>query len=140
MIIRFAYVDLQGDRSSRRVWPVQSVCTEDHVYLDAFCLDARAVRRFRVDRMSNVSADGEPIDEPEPFFAALAIARAAATAYSERGGERSHVTVDGLSRDVGDPEVIQTLERLRGEAARSGDAAPEATAAYAAERVFSGDF
>ena len=94
--------------------------------------------------MQNVAADGSIIDEPEPFFAALARSAEISTPYRESSPDASAVRhdIDGIGRapavrqiihalhgDMPDADILSTLERLRGLVSGYGINQPEDVAA-----------
>lgn len=63
------YYSLSSDEESDRVIdPLELVAVEGRWYLDAYCHRADGMRRFRVDRLVEVSETGAPVDHaaPEP--------------------------------------------------------------------------
>lgn len=62
------YYSQSSDEDTERVVdPLELVSAEGHWYLDAYCHRAGGERRFRLDRMLEVSETGDPIDHhPRP--------------------------------------------------------------------------
>jgi predicted DNA-binding transcriptional regulator YafY len=76
--MRFAYRNAEGEASERRVEPYRLVYTERRWYLVAFDLDRRDWRTFRVDRIAEPAATGQPFERVDPPDAAALVARGVA--------------------------------------------------------------
>lgn len=149
MLVAFDYRDGSGGFSRRKLWPIRSECTAEQTYLDGFCLVLRSRRRFRCDRMDRVSVDNVAVDEPEPFFAALAVPQEADTPFREISDAARDVwrdvdrirqehavrdVVDALRDAMTDADVVAALERLRALVAARGFRQPEDIAAALVEQ------
>jgi WYL domain len=63
------YCDSSGEESSRRVSMRSLKESAGHIYLTAFCFERKALRQFRLDRITAmISEDGEVLD-PAAYFA-----------------------------------------------------------------------
>lgn len=61
------YYSLSSDEESDRVVdPLELVAVDGRWYLDAYCHRADGMRRFRVDRLVEVSETGQPVDHTRP--------------------------------------------------------------------------
>lgn len=63
-LIGFEYVDLRGQRSSRRVIPIGLVQTPTGWYLRAFCCDRGAERSFALEGMRGAAVSARTADDP----------------------------------------------------------------------------
>ena len=78
--LRFRYTNADGVGSDRRVEPFRLVYTERRWYLVAYDLDRADWRTFRVDRISEPAATGQPFERTDPPDAAALVARGVAVA------------------------------------------------------------
>jgi predicted DNA-binding transcriptional regulator YafY len=62
-VVVLEYVDAKGQRSRRRVEPMELSQTNDHWYLVGWCLQRDAVRWFRLDRVSAAHLTPEPVTD-----------------------------------------------------------------------------
>ncbi len=70
--LRFDYLDLNGQRSQRTVWPLGCFYWDAVWVLGAWCELRQALRNFRVDRMAALELREEPFrDEPGRTLADL---------------------------------------------------------------------
>lgn len=68
------YCDASGEESSRRVSMRSLKESAGHIYLNAFCFERRALRQFRLDRITAmITEEGELLD-PADYFALHGIA------------------------------------------------------------------
>jgi predicted DNA-binding transcriptional regulator YafY len=73
--LRFRYTNADGVGTDRRVEPFRLVYTERRWYLVAYDLDRADWRTFRVDRISEAAATGQPFERAETPDAAALVAR-----------------------------------------------------------------
>ena len=78
--LRFRYTNADGAGSDRRVEPFRLVYTERRWYLVAYDLDRADWRTFRVDRISEPAATGQPFERTDPPDAAALVAHGVAVA------------------------------------------------------------
>jgi predicted DNA-binding transcriptional regulator YafY len=78
--LRFRYTNADGAATDRRVEPFRLVYTDRRWYLVAYDLDRAAWRTFRVDRISDALATGQPFERTDPPDAGALVARGVALA------------------------------------------------------------
>ena len=67
--IRFDYESREGDRSRRQIEPYAVMHTDGRWYLIGYCLTRRAMRTFRLDRVSNLEIGAGLFKRPANFDA-----------------------------------------------------------------------
>ncbi len=67
--VRFAYVSHQDIDSKREVEPYAILHTDDRWYLVGYCLDRKAIRTFRLDRVTQLELCTANFERPEKFDA-----------------------------------------------------------------------
>src|SRR5205823_10759384 len=78
--LRFGYVNADGQVSERRVEPYRLVYTDRRWYLVAYDLNRADWRTFRVDRISDPVATGQPFEHTDPPDAGALVAHGVAIA------------------------------------------------------------
>ncbi|UHD44126.1 YafY family transcriptional regulator [Aureimonas altamirensis] len=58
-VLKIAYVDGEGRRTERKIWPLSIVYLERALILLARCCARNAFRRFRIDRIAEATETGE---------------------------------------------------------------------------------
>ena len=67
--VRFAYLSHQKTTSQREIEPYAVLHTDDRWYLIGHCLDRRATRTFRLDRVTQLQLSTATFQKPESFDA-----------------------------------------------------------------------
>jgi predicted DNA-binding transcriptional regulator YafY len=99
--LRFRYTNADGAGSDRRVEPFRLVYTERRWYLVAYDLDRADWRTFRVDRISEPVATGQPFERTdEPDAAALVARGVAVGAWPLQALVRVHASADEVASAV----------------------------------------
>jgi predicted DNA-binding transcriptional regulator YafY len=122
--MRFGYRTADGEGSERRVEPYRLVYTERRWYLVAYDLDRRDWRTFRVDRIADPVATGQPFERVDPPDAAALVARGVALdVWPLQALIRVHAAPDRVAMTVAPTDAIidaadgdTTLIRMGGEA------------------------
>ncbi len=121
--LRFGYRNADGDTSERRVEPYRLVYTERRWYLVAYDLDRADWRTFRVDRIADPVATGQPFERTDPPDAAALVARGVAlAAWPLQALVRLHAPPDEVARVVAPTDAViepggedTTMVRLGGD-------------------------
>jgi predicted DNA-binding transcriptional regulator YafY len=128
--LRFRYTTADGDGSDRRVEPFRLVYTDRRWYLVAYDLDRADWRTFRVDRISEPTATGQPFERTDPPDAGALVARGVAVAaWSIQALVRVHATAEQVAEAVSPTMAViepggddaTTLIRIGGDAPWIGD-------------------
>lgn len=107
--LRFRYTNADGDGTDRRVEPYRLVYTERRWYLVAYDLDRAAWRTFRVDRISEPEATGQPFERIDPPDAAALVAHGVAVAaWPLQARVRVHAPPDEVASSI--PPTMAVVE------------------------------
>jgi predicted DNA-binding transcriptional regulator YafY len=123
--LKFRYTNADGDGTDRRVEPFRLVYTDRRWYLVAYDLDRVAWRTFRVDRIRDAVATGQPFERTDPPDAAALVAHGVAVAaWPLQARVRVHAPRGEVERGVSPtmaviepgPETDVTIVRIGGDA------------------------
>ena len=113
--LRFDYATGGRDVTERRVEPYRLVFTERRWYLVAYDLDRADWRTFRVDRVSNPVATGQPFERTDPPDAGALVARGVAlAAWPIQALIRVHAPREEVTRTVS--PTVAVVEGVDGDA------------------------